>query len=417
MIERPVASTRTKSLEFSRFVPYGLSSPDITTVKDPLFYGNNSRNKLAVSSKKMIRIYRATEVSQHNSALEREKQIRESLTTREKELSFTVINLRKMQDQHLQVKLAKRRTDLQVNSGQKIFDQNHQRNVNRLEKQRKMTQYTGKLPIIANRAALRDVSCPQPEISSSNALPESDLSKPANYKFRLLDRQPDNLWNKYSVISMKNLKNCVNEKIVKMDEQGYRNIEAKENQAKANQRKLQASRRYIYCKIRGLQNKALPSQSEIKVETFGVESKGQSMRLKFDDSKFAGLLVNDVNRVPERSGNPLVEYIVQRSHLANSLGFASLQSSTRFPQKPIEEHDSNDDINISKECISKMYTLENPKSSRASVMKMTSRKVCSLKRKVDSIQDFEQRKRMRRSIVRDVNYPRIYLDQIKYFIF
>jgi len=417
MTERRAVSTRTKSLEFSRVIPCGLVSPDTTVVKDQLFYRDRTLNNKCTSSKKMKKIYHIPQAIQDNRAWEKEMKARESLTARKEELSFSVINLRKIHDQNLQAKLAKQRTELQAISGQKIMDQSLQRTECRSKRQDDIPKHTERLPIVEKHRISCKSICNDVEASQCYVRPEMSSGNPNSHKFRLLDRRPDNLWNKYSVISLKHLRNCITDKIIKMDEQGYRNIEAKENQAQVHLGKLRTSKKYVYGKIRGLRNKALPSQSEIEIDTSRFDSQGKSVRLKFDDSRFNGLIVNDVNRVAETSGNPLVELMAQKSHLAQSLGLRSQRLSKHLRSKLIQDSSLTDRVDLSKEYLSKINPQEIPKASNVGMTNMTSRDGVALKKTVKSIQNFEQRQRMRKSIIRDVNYPRIYLDQIKNFIF
>jgi hypothetical protein len=404
-----------KSLEVSRLVPSGVLSPETTIIKDKVFYRDKSWNNPKTSARKMMQFYHIPQSVQSNKATEHETRVRDALSARKAELSFSIINFRKMQDQSLRMKLTKQRTNLQANSGQRIMDSSLQRNVSRMGKHEEPLRPMPRLPSLEKTAMMRDGIDREWEANDSKAHCDVSARNPMGYRFKLLDRRPDNLWNKYSVIGQKHIRNAITDKVIKMDEEGYRNIEVKENNLQADLRKLQAYKKHVYHKIRHLRKEAHPSHSDIDALKFDPGNK--SVKLKFDDSRFLGLMVNDVNRVPYCPGNPLVELMAQKSGLAQSLGLRSHRSSGHFSSKTIQEQVLTDRVHFSKEGLAKADLQQTNNGSNEAFPKVASRESVALKKTVKSIQNFEQRQRMRKSIIRDVNYPRIYLDQIKNFIF
>jgi hypothetical protein len=350
-------------------------------VKDQNYFRDKSWNNSYYFSDKIFKYFHknnllkgkmmtATQQQWDQEAREKSANLRDDYVANHKEFSKSSYD-----------RIVLRRTDLQVQSGQAVIDGN----IRTISKD----NFTSYLDHRQDPVDYKDLA----EVKQIDPPGQSCM-------LRLINKRPDNLWNRLIEMNKKKLKSSITNSIMKMDEKGFKAIQERTEKEQEAQQAIINRKRVIYCRIRGGGNHVSEADSRVSKEnmlpatsTLRSGKKARpSIGRQFDNSDCAGLYVNDITRVKGFPDNNYLKYVLRKSQLAKNLKQkVELEHSNR--QSQVKR-----DFQFSKN----IRTVNESKEEESNLTQLD---------------EFDKLVKVQKKFAHEAKYPQINLNQIKKFVF
>ena len=297
--------------KLSRRVTPGVFSSQPVVVKDATFYKDRSWNNPSLASDKISSFYHS-----RNKQLDAKTAKMPSAVAKNEEENIKMLKIRELSCGTNLLNRMIERQALQEKSSQMFRPSTFEAMKKRIGKEESDLIGFGNSEI---RTSIR----------------KSKMVAWGKFKTDLMDHTPRNIWNRFSELSMKNVKMLLNSSIIQNDEKSFKRLLKSVDQSYQQSQLEQQYKLYLHARVQG---KPIPSFSPLVSSKYSFSSV-----LHHDETGLRGNLINDVNRSKHdgRTDIPIVKFVMQNSKLARTLAKAKLgdsnpvQSSSKSSEKDL----------------------------------------------------------------------------------